>query len=140
MRRIWRHGNGSVHLQFYMICSSLLSLDDGNINDLQSTRYGWEYLDDSMKYMKMLNLIPDAICVTSKCKILEVCRKSQTKFTNYCNCIDCKNISNNFTSINMYIDDKLIPTKWLVLIMVRQYLVIFFKKKMVAEMMTYKKI
>ena len=61
MRRIWRHGNGSVHLQFYMICSSLLSLDDGNINDLQSTRYGWEYLDDSMKYMKMLNLIPDAI-------------------------------------------------------------------------------
>ena len=69
MMRIWRHDNGSVHLQFYMICSSLLSLDDGNINDLQSTRYGWEYVDDSMKSMRMLNLIPDAICVTSKCKM-----------------------------------------------------------------------
>ena len=83
----------------YKQCSHLLSNE--NISELDPVDYGWEIDEQELIPQKFLNVIPDDLSMLCKCKNEKtdngcstkrcICRKYQTRCTDYCLCRNCKN-------------------------------------------------
>ena len=79
----------------YKVCSDLLAMD---YTHLQPTDFGWVDIEGELFPSKNLNLLPDDLFKTCKCKT--GCQKKacscfkaegQLKCTDYCLCVNCKN-------------------------------------------------
>ena len=79
----------------YKVCSDLLDMD---YTHLQPTDFGWVDIEGELFPCKNLNLLPDDLFKTCKCKTgcqKKVCScfkaEGQLKCTDYCLCVNCNN-------------------------------------------------